>query len=77
MQNLNSPHINDVILASKEIDAIKEIEQLVPEHKEVKECDSVDATEWMQHREYNSVDATASKKSNGYNYVDATPWMPF
>ena len=66
---------DDVILASKGIDATKEIEQLVPEHKEVKECDSVDATKWMQPREYNSVDATESKQSSGYDFVDGTEWM--
>ena len=51
----------DVILASKGTDATKEIGQLVPELKEVKECDSVDATEGMQ--------------SSGFDAIDATDWM--
>ncbi|CAG7901018.1 unnamed protein product, partial [Brassica rapa] len=41
----------DVILASKGTDETKEIEQLVPELKKVKECDS-----WMQPRGCHSDD---------------------
>ena len=66
---------DDKILESKGTDETKEIEQLVPELKKVKECDSVDATEWMQPCEYNSVDATESKQSSGYYYVDAIEFM--
>ncbi|KAF3596698.1 hypothetical protein DY000_02021675 [Brassica cretica] len=40
---------------------VKEIGQLVPDLKEVKECDLVDATERMQ--------------SSGYDAMDATEWM--
>ena len=53
--------IRDVILASKRTDATKEIQQLVPELREVKECDSVDAAKGMQ--------------SSGYDSVDTTEWM--
>ena len=62
---------DDKILESKGTDETKEIEQLVPELKKVKECDSLDASEWMQPREYNYVDATESKQSSGCD----RPWI--